>query len=204
MRDAGLPLRSIRRFTPAGEAALPGQHFNERHGTASVYRVWRSQPPSAAVPRMEEEDAGGEFSRRAPCLACQPRLLHAPTTGAYPPIWPSRRGGRVVECTALEMRHRCKPIGGSNPSLSATMNVEEFNSIASRQRNAGAQVSESPLPTSHRPPNRTERCRRKRKSRMIPSIRRGLAPYWTRVSARWKLFSGGSDVGFGRCRQEGR
>jgi hypothetical protein len=31
-----------------------------------------------------------------------------------------RRGGRVVECTALEMRHRCKPIGGSNPSLSAT------------------------------------------------------------------------------------
>src|ERR1700680_3255192 len=29
------------------------------------------------------------------------------------------RGGRVVECTALEMRHRCKPIGGSNPSLSA-------------------------------------------------------------------------------------
>jgi hypothetical protein len=26
----------------------------------------------------------------------------------------------VVECTALEMRHRCKPIGGSNPSLSAS------------------------------------------------------------------------------------
>jgi hypothetical protein len=28
----------------AGEAALPGQYFNERHGTASVYRVWRSHP----------------------------------------------------------------------------------------------------------------------------------------------------------------
>jgi hypothetical protein len=27
----------------------------------------------------------------------------------------------VVECTALEMRHRCKPIGGSNPSLSAIL-----------------------------------------------------------------------------------
>ena len=27
----------------------------------------------------------------------------------------------MVECTALEMRHRCKPIGGSNPSLSATL-----------------------------------------------------------------------------------
>ena len=25
----------------------------------------------------------------------------------------------MVECTALEMRHRCKPIGGSNPPLSA-------------------------------------------------------------------------------------
>jgi hypothetical protein len=29
----------------------------------------------------------------------------------------------VVECTALEMRHRCKPIGGSNPSLSAKLTV---------------------------------------------------------------------------------
>jgi hypothetical protein len=27
---------------------------------------------------------------------------------------------RVVECAALEMRHGCKPIGGSNPSLSAS------------------------------------------------------------------------------------
>lgn len=25
----------------------------------------------------------------------------------------------MVECTALEMRHTCKGIGGSNPSLSA-------------------------------------------------------------------------------------
>lgn len=27
----------------------------------------------------------------------------------------------MVECTALEMRHTCKGIGGSNPSLSATL-----------------------------------------------------------------------------------
>jgi hypothetical protein len=27
----------------------------------------------------------------------------------------------VVECTALEMRHGCKPIGGSNPPLSASL-----------------------------------------------------------------------------------
>ena len=32
-----------------------------------------------------------------------------------------RRGGRVVECTALEMRHRGNSIGGSNPSLSAIL-----------------------------------------------------------------------------------
>src|SRR4051812_19134959 len=32
----------------------------------------------------------------------------------------SRRDGRVVECTALEMRHGGNSIGGSNPSLSAT------------------------------------------------------------------------------------
>ena len=31
-------------------------------------------------------------------------------------VW---RGGRVVECTALEMRHTGNRIGGSNPSLSA-------------------------------------------------------------------------------------
>ena len=31
----------------------------------------------------------------------------------------SRRGGRVVDCTALEMRHGGNSIGGSNPSLSA-------------------------------------------------------------------------------------
>jgi hypothetical protein len=30
---------------------------------------------------------------------------------------------RVVECAALEMRHRCKPIGGSNPSLFASKSL---------------------------------------------------------------------------------
>jgi hypothetical protein len=34
-------------------------------------------------------------------------------------VAPRRRGGRVVECTALEMRHTGNRIGGSNPSLSA-------------------------------------------------------------------------------------
>ena len=37
-----------------------------------------------------------------------------------------RRGGRVVECTALEMRHRCKPIGSSNLPLSANFSDSRF------------------------------------------------------------------------------
>ena len=32
----------------------------------------------------------------------------------------ARTGGRAVECTGLENRHGCKPIVGSNPTLSAT------------------------------------------------------------------------------------
>ncbi|BBO01887.1 hypothetical protein BwSH20_38870 [Bradyrhizobium ottawaense] len=44
MRRRGRTLGSNGRLTLAGEAALPSQYFNERHGTASVYRVWRSHP----------------------------------------------------------------------------------------------------------------------------------------------------------------
>jgi hypothetical protein len=50
-------------------------------------------------------------------------LLHGPCIGsaasAKHQTEASRRGGRVVECTALEMRHGGNSIGGSNPSLSA-------------------------------------------------------------------------------------
>src|SRR6188768_1753828 len=42
-------------------------------------------------------------------------LRRAPETANHA----TRRSGRVVECTALEMRHACKGIGGSNPSFSA-------------------------------------------------------------------------------------
>ncbi len=40
-----------------------------------------------------------------------------------------RRGGRAVECTALEMRHTGNRIGGSNPSLSAT--TQKYSTIPS-------------------------------------------------------------------------
>jgi hypothetical protein len=40
----------------------------------------------------------------------------------------------VVDRTALEMRHRCKPIGGSNPSLSAmTFTAERFGRRISKR-----------------------------------------------------------------------
>src|SRR6185437_13033607 len=38
---------------------------------------------------------------------------------AHLPYHRRRTGGRVVEGTALEMRRRCKPTVGSNPTLSA-------------------------------------------------------------------------------------
>lgn len=71
--------------------------------------------------RASESAAGHGCGERPvrPCLLKIPRLEHAPTTDRLARSGP-RRGGRVVECTALEMRHRCKPIGGSNPSLSAS------------------------------------------------------------------------------------
>ncbi len=42
--------------------------------------------------------------------------MNGPRITAPTRLW---RGGRVVECTALEMRHTCKGIVGSNPTLSA-------------------------------------------------------------------------------------
>jgi hypothetical protein len=49
------------------------------------------------------------------CLARPACVVTSPLRQQRP-----RTGGREVECTALEMRHTRKGIGGSNPSLSAT------------------------------------------------------------------------------------
>src|SRR6202020_365323 len=87
-------------------------------GTAGFYRVWRSHLfPKLIPPRFARDQA--EFAPPAACLARRPRLELAPTAVTQITHHGAWRGGRVVECTALEMRHRCKPIGGSNPSLSA-------------------------------------------------------------------------------------
>lgn len=72
--------------------------------------------PGEKYPRSQRENIV------TPILSVAPRSpRRSPDLGRLcrPDLRP-RRGGRVVECTALEMRHRCKPIGGSNPSLSAS------------------------------------------------------------------------------------
>src|ERR1700761_4249653 len=58
-----------------------------------------------------------EIGRIGPCHCGSQSLSSA--LRRQRPTMTSRRGGRVVECTALEMRHTRKGIGGSNPSLSA-------------------------------------------------------------------------------------
>jgi hypothetical protein len=50
----------------------------------------------------------------------------------------------VVECTALEMRHRCKPIGGSNPSLSARNLDNILYLLGNVNGISGPAVSDSP------------------------------------------------------------
>jgi hypothetical protein len=201
LRCTGRTLRSEPSPHLAGEAALPSQYFKERHGTASVYRVWRSHPffehamnlsarpsrwcaPSLALvspkpafgrrrmpggpgrgclrigvanrtpPRARQKRVkpvmgppfprvragkgragpkqAADFRPRKPCLARHPRLLTPEPQGPCSLLGAFRRGGRVVECTALEMRHRCKPIGGSNPSLSANI-IIRHNKTASRK-----------------------------------------------------------------------
>lgn len=48
----------------------------------------------------------------APALSGSPSSPRTrPDRTGLPRFGAFRRGGRVVECTALEMRHRCKPIG---------------------------------------------------------------------------------------------
>src|SRR2546421_5252722 len=99
------------------EAALPGRNFND----ATRDRRFFSRlavPPFALLPT--------DFSPVAPCLPCRPRLELATTQGDEIARYGARRGGRVVDRTALEMRHRCKPIGGSNPSLSASKPFARF------------------------------------------------------------------------------
>lgn len=73
---------------------------------------------------------GADFPLCPSCLARHPRLELRATTHGRPWVLAPWRGGRVVDCTALEMRHGCKPIGGSNPPLSASQIDRPLKAIA--------------------------------------------------------------------------
>src|SRR6266481_6558161 len=103
-----------------------GQPCNSSSGgPLPVRATWRATPLAGTVkcsigllPFVQAGPSG--FLTAHACLPRHPRLELGPTEGQILLRYGAWRGGRVVECTALEMRHRCKPIGGSNPSLSAT------------------------------------------------------------------------------------
>ena len=111
----------------AQSGAEPGtiRRFDAGAGPLPVRATWKAAPLARTVKcsilgSFFASPGGGGFLGSAPCLARHPRLELAPTAGRGITRHGAWRGGRVVECTALEMRHRCKPIGGSNPSLSAS------------------------------------------------------------------------------------
>jgi hypothetical protein len=118
------PPRLSRRSPPSGEGGCgggPGRGVAQE--TVPVI-------DSAARNRAAAVKRAADFPLRA--LSGPPSSpINARTTGALLLLGAFRRGGRVVECTALEMRHRCKPIGGSNPSLSA--NIIRHNKTAYRK-----------------------------------------------------------------------
>lgn len=88
-------------------------------------------PPADGTPRCDHTGcfpAASRFRRTAETTRERFHLNRRRAPAMYPPLSTGtvppprtapRRGGRVVECTALEMRHTRKGIGGSNPSLSA-------------------------------------------------------------------------------------
>ena len=101
-----------------GRRGCPAQGRASRTEVARSYRLPSVPEDDGLVLGLRAEFAA-RFARAAACLARRPRLELAPTAVTQITHHGAWRGGRVVECTALEMRHRCKPIGGSNPSLSA-------------------------------------------------------------------------------------
>ena len=85
----------------AKEGRMIGQGFEKNEPANAILDIeWRTRPDGACARREAKLQA-------APC-----RQAHG-----------FRRGGRVVDRAALEMRSTRKGTGGSNPSLSATNHV---------------------------------------------------------------------------------
>ena len=139
----------VRRRGPAGAAPL------ERRGGLCAMASRKSI--SRRLFRLFDQDPRGTCPRH-----------HARASA------PLRRGGRVVECTALEMRHRCKPIGGSNPSLSAKISPTNLADLFVR---IGEKLSRPwPKPQSRPPSKQTIPLSCVRRS---PELPRTLAGWLT-------------------------
>jgi hypothetical protein len=115
-RSSGNPGRSARRLAPA--AMRRRDHVPVQPGLASV-------TGRAATGRRARRSKGGQGRPVGGLVSPGPvgyndahrRLCRRSAL---------RRGGRVVECTALEMRHTGNRIGGSNPSLSASLRFPRY------------------------------------------------------------------------------
>jgi hypothetical protein len=90
-------------------------HFDVSNGVGSGNGRSRSTTDSTACASDSWARATADFATLADLDARQSRAIRPAL--AFSAGW---TGGRVVECTALEMRHTGNRIGGSNPSLSAT------------------------------------------------------------------------------------
>ena len=91
-----------------GAAARSGAYGGKKH-------LWRFSIRPGAISGIREQQLQGQTGYAIYAAVIDQRR--------FAPLSFSRRGGRVVECTALEMRHRGDSIGGSNPSLSATKSL---------------------------------------------------------------------------------
>ena len=97
---------------PTSHTAVVGEVFEGGNSDPTPKRTGRGR--GAAARSLARFSPTGALS----VPPSSPRT--SPDSGRATACLAPWRGGRVVECTALEMRHRCKPIGGSNPSLSAS------------------------------------------------------------------------------------
>ena|GEM_PF-353253 len=140
------PVRQIfSRKTNGAETTAPGrgtieiEPFVSRRGGSSEACPLApvTSPLEGEVAVAERRREGGSRSHRALATRLVSRRPLRYITArrrvfAKTPRSAPRRGGRAVECTALEMRHTGNRIGGSNPSLSAKLSTSRVDPMAKR------------------------------------------------------------------------
>jgi hypothetical protein len=110
---------------------VPVERASGQEAWRSMHDRGRTSPSQDAARISDGARRVKMYGRNLPVTCpCVPALIplwkrpHATTVQHGP--W---RGGRVVECTALEMRHTGNRIGGSNPPLSASSNCPALSAV---------------------------------------------------------------------------